>query len=163
MKSLKGDCNRTSNKSHEPSSKRAGVPSVINPLDATTNTDLDRKEEAVASGKPVTRESTAGDAETCPTGERVSLDLTCSNLPAINGNTVNCTADEKSWGTEPYGYQWPASRLSRRDMARLTIVSNIVKRPLNQLIKEAVAAYASEMLKQLGYCPPNDKASSCNS
>ena len=52
--------------------------------------------------------------------------------------------------TEPYGYQWPASRLSRHEMAKLTVVSNAMKRPLNQLIKEAVDHYADKLLDELG-------------
>ena len=46
-------------------------------------------------------------------------------------------------------YQWPASRLAYDDVRRLTIVSNHVKRPINQLIKEAVDLYATVMLQQI--------------
>ena len=79
-------------------------------------------------------------------------DLTGHSFPDRNSHdnrATNCI--EKTWGKEPYGYQWPASRLSRYEMARLTIVSNQVKRPLNQLIKEAVDAYATKLLHELGY------------
>ena len=60
-----------------------------------------------------------------------------------------------TWGDSPYGYQWPASRLSRHEMGRLTIVSKEVRKPLNQLIKEAVSFYADKMLDELGYEVPN--------
>ena len=52
--------------------------------------------------------------------------------------------------TEPCGYQWPASRLSRYEMAKLTVASNKLKRPLNQLIREAVDHYADKLLDELG-------------
>jgi hypothetical protein len=47
----------------------------------------------------------------------------------------------------PSGYKWPASRLSNENMRRLTILSNRVKRPINQLIKEAVESYTAMMIE----------------
>jgi len=55
-----------------------------------------------------------------------------------------------SHNTEPYGYQWPASRLSRYEMSKLTVAANKLKRPLNQLLKEAVDFYADKLLDELG-------------
>ncbi len=49
----------------------------------------------------------------------------------------------------PSGNRWPGSRLSFLDMRRLTYVSNKVKRPINQIIKEAVIAYTTTMIAEL--------------
>ena len=53
----------------------------------------------------------------------------------------------------PYGHEWPASRLTLTDMARLRIISNQVRKPVNQLLKEAVEYYTTEKLPQLGVDP----------
>lgn len=49
----------------------------------------------------------------------------------------------------PSGNRWPGNRLSHLDMRRLTYVSNKVKRPINQIIKEAVIAYTEAMISEL--------------
>jgi hypothetical protein len=46
-------------------------------------------------------------------------------------------------------YRWPGNRLSYLDMRRLTYVSNNTKRPINQIIKEAVAAYTTMMIGEI--------------
>lgn len=48
-----------------------------------------------------------------------------------------------------YGYEWPASRLTGENMCRLRLLSNRLKRPVNQLIKEAVESYTLLMLNEL--------------
>lgn len=87
-----------------------------------------------------------------------AIELTESKMPAIERTNQILKEINEEWGDDPYGYQWPASRLSRNEMARLTIVSNTVKRPLNQLIKEACDFYANAMLKELGYEIPTEEA-----
>ena len=52
-------------------------------------------------------------------------------------------ADATSEDTTKSNYKWPASRLSYEHMRQLTIISNRVKRPINQLIMEAVESYAA--------------------
>jgi hypothetical protein len=53
----------------------------------------------------------------------------------------------------PYGHEWPASRLTLTDMARLRIISNQIRKPVNQLLKEAVEYYTTEKLPELGVDP----------
>lgn len=72
-----------------------------------------------------------------------------SNLPSANS--------VENQSREPYGYQWPASRLSRYEMGKLTVVSKLVNRPLNQLIKEAVDCYADQLLAELRSNEPSRK------
>ena len=83
--------------------------------------------------------------------EQPPIELAKAVLPGIERTNQILKKIYETWDKDPYGYQWPASRLSRHEMARLTIVSNRVKRPLNQLIKEAVDLYATMMLEELGY------------
>ena len=52
-----------------------------------------------------------------------------------------------AWLTNSAGYRWPASRISVEDARALNQLSNRVKRPVNQLVKEAVAAYTALMLE----------------
>ena len=47
------------------------------------------------------------------------------------------------------GYSWPGNRLTYLDMRRLTYVANMTKRPINQIIKEAVGAYTTTMIAEL--------------
>ena len=47
------------------------------------------------------------------------------------------------------GYRWPGNRLSHLDARRLTYVSNKTGRPINQIIKEAVAHYTTMMIERL--------------
>ena len=83
-----------------------------------------------------------------------TVSLAKGQLPAIERTNQVLKEIYEKWDDAPYGYQWPASRLSRHEMARLTIVSNSVKRPLNQLIKEAVCFYADKLLIELGFEVP---------
>lgn len=53
----------------------------------------------------------------------------------------------------PYGHEWPASRLTLTDMARLRMISNEVRMPVNQLLKEAVEYYTAQKLPELGVHP----------
>jgi predicted DNA-binding protein len=46
------------------------------------------------------------------------------------------------------GYPWPASRLNSEDMARLVILRSQTKRPITQLLHEAVEAYYELMQKE---------------
>ena len=39
------------------------------------------------------------------------------------------------------GYPWPASRLTKADMIRLTELRRILRKPITKLLHEAVAAY----------------------
>ena len=72
-----------------------------------------------------------------------------ANEQEPTGEPKERTTFVANWSKEPYGYQWPASRLSRFDMARLTIISNRTKTPLNQLLKEALETYVTSRLKEL--------------
>ena len=64
---------------------------------------------------------------------------------------------EKGWDKSPSGYQWPASRLSRHDMAKLKIVSKLTKKPLTALLQEACSDYANQCLAELGLVTGNQR------
>lgn len=51
-----------------------------------------------------------------------------------------------AWRHLPYGYQWPASRLSRHQMEKLTIIANHLGRPVNQILKEAVDDFTDRII-----------------
>ena len=44
------------------------------------------------------------------------------------------------------GYPWPGSRLTFADFKRLCRVSNRLKRPINQIIREAVVKYTTTLI-----------------
>ena len=50
------------------------------------------------------------------------------------------------------GYQWPASRLTRADMIKLTILRNRTRQPITLLLHEAVSALY-ELLKDSSASP----------
>ena len=68
---------------------------------------------------------------------------------------VTVTIDNPTDGDDeiPYGHEWPASKLTLTDMARLRIISNQIRKPVNQLLKEAVEYYTTEKLPKLGVDP----------
>jgi hypothetical protein len=43
------------------------------------------------------------------------------------------------------GYQWPASRLTVEDMAKLHEIRVATKKPINQLLHEAVCSYCDAL------------------
>ena len=59
-------------------------------------------------------------------------------IVAVPNDTLYDGEDES-----PYGHEWPASRLTLTDMARLRIISNQIRKPVNQLLKEAVEFYTT--------------------
>lgn len=69
-------------------------------------------------------------------------------IVAVHNDTLSDGEDES-----PYGHEWPASRLTLTDMARLRIISNQIRKPVNQLLKEAVEFYTTEKLPELGVDP----------
>ena len=46
------------------------------------------------------------------------------------------------------GYRWPGSRLTFGDFKKLCRVSNRLKRPINQIIREAVVAYTTTLIAE---------------
>jgi hypothetical protein len=54
--------------------------------------------------------------------------------------------DDSAWLDLPVGYQWPASRLTETNRQALVRLSKTLKRPMNQVLKEAVQFYADAML-----------------
>ena len=56
------------------------------------------------------------------------------------------------WGSELLGYRWPATQLNRQDMRSLKMASLQVGRPITQLIKEAVQAYALTLAREGAVC-----------
>ncbi|MEX1229172.1 MAG: hypothetical protein WEB58_02955 [Planctomycetaceae bacterium] len=67
-----------------------------------------------------------------------------------SGDAIGTAHDE--WGSELLGYRWPATRLNRQDMRSLKLASLQVGRPITQLIKEAVQAYAHTLAREAAVC-----------
>lgn len=65
------------------------------------------------------------------------------------------SADEESskpaddWGNQLLGYRWPATQLTRQDMRNLKLASLQVRRPITQLVKEAVQAYFQVLSREV--------------
>lgn len=75
---------------------------------------------------------------------------------ALRSNHISLTNEPNSQRQDdelheqiPSGYRWPGNRLSYLDMRRLIYVSNKTKRPINQIIKEAVIQYTTIMIEEL--------------
>lgn len=115
--------------------------------------DANTSREHKANWPPLSDVTISMPVERAPSkaSEQAQPDVQLTDEPRTStllGNSIN--EQIARLGKEPYGYQWPASRLSRFEMGKLTIASNRLKRPLNQLIKEAVDAYADQLLEELG-------------
>lgn len=84
-------------------------------------------------------------------------DLASFVLPSADRNHRLIQEIDKQCSDAPKGYRWPASRISRREMARLCVVRDLVGRPLTQLIKEACSQYADQILEQHGFPIPHSE------
>jgi hypothetical protein len=82
-------------------------------------------------------------------GRRTPIPEGCFDSYSMSHNSIQQRLHDDEHEQIPSGHQWPASRLSFLDMRRLTYVSNKVKRPINQIIKEAVIAYTTTMIAEI--------------
>jgi hypothetical protein len=69
-------------------------------------------------------------------------------------SSSNESDDRYAWQRVGQTYQWPASRLTRANMRKLTRISNYLRRPINQVIVDAVEAYSAAIIALLPNTPP---------
>ena len=61
-----------------------------------------------------------------------------SQAPGVADQPSLATIDKLVFLVSPVGYQWPASALTGLDMQRLTEIRDATKKPVTELMKEAV-------------------------
>src|SRR5262245_58490562 len=74
---------------------------------------------------------------------RIKARSSKSTLRMIGSSLYSPPAEPKRLDPEDQtmNYQWPASRLTRADMIRLSELKNKLRRPITKLLHEAVKAY----------------------
>jgi len=76
------------------------------------------------------------------------IEQTEEQLRRLRDRLVQQAADQRQQSQEPPDpeqelkfYRWPASRITRADMIRLTELRTLLRRPITKLLHEAVAEY----------------------
>ncbi len=70
---------------------------------------------------------------------------------SIAETTPNGSTEQRNeeWAATLLGYRWPASQLSRTDMRQLKLASVQLRRPITQLLKEAVQSYMRVLSREV--------------